>query len=153
MSRPRTLKPAYCHHRLSGRAFVKIDGHFTYLGDYGTQESRDAYDRVIGEWIARGRTTPVTEVDRETPGGGLTVLELVTAFIEWAQTYYSEPAIGTDGNPLLDSTGNPLRKPSGEFVNYRLALRPLAPGRSHLPSSIFIVRRLCGRAVSADQVW
>jgi len=38
------------------RAFVILDGAKTYLGRYGTQESRDNYDRVIGEWISRGRS-------------------------------------------------------------------------------------------------
>jgi hypothetical protein len=58
MPRPKSLKPKYCLHKSSGRAFVVLDGQFVYLGQHGTQESRDAYDRVIGEWIARGRTSP-----------------------------------------------------------------------------------------------
>ena len=52
MPRPKSLKPKLCHHKATGRAFV-IDGKFIYLGDYGTQAIRDAYDRAIGEWISR----------------------------------------------------------------------------------------------------
>jgi len=53
---PRTLKPKYCLDKPSQRAFVILDGAKTYLGRFGTQESRDNYDRVIGEWISRGRS-------------------------------------------------------------------------------------------------
>ena len=53
MPRPRTLKPKYCLDKPSGRAFVIVDGVKKYLGRFDTQESRDNYDRVIGEWISR----------------------------------------------------------------------------------------------------
>jgi hypothetical protein len=33
----------------------RINGQKKYLGDYGTQASRDEYDRLVGEWIAAGR--------------------------------------------------------------------------------------------------
>ena len=56
MPRPRTLKHTYCVHKSSGRAFVKLGGKFVYLGKYGSQESKDLYDRLIGEWIADAGT-------------------------------------------------------------------------------------------------
>ena len=43
MARPRKLKPDYCHDAASGRAYVRINGQKKYLGDYGTQASRDEY--------------------------------------------------------------------------------------------------------------
>jgi len=39
MSRPKSLKPAYCLHRASGRAYLKIDDRRIYLGRHGTQDS------------------------------------------------------------------------------------------------------------------
>ena len=54
MARPRSLKPAYCHDRASGRAYVTIDGRKKYLGKCDTQDSRDAYDRAIGESVHVG---------------------------------------------------------------------------------------------------
>ena len=60
MPRPKSLKPAFCCHKSSGRAFVKLDGKRIYLGRHGSQESKDAYDRAIGEWISRGRLAPPT---------------------------------------------------------------------------------------------
>jgi hypothetical protein len=52
MPHPKPLKLKYCHHKSSGRAFAVIDGQFKYLGQWGAQESRDAYDRLSGAWIA-----------------------------------------------------------------------------------------------------
>lgn len=110
MPRPKSLKPAYCHHKASGRAFVRLDGKRIYLGKYNTQESRDAYDRAIGEWISQGRQLPPTPtpVDSEAPGR-LTVSTVISRFWKHAQAYYVKP----DGTP------------SGELENYRYALRPL----------------------------
>jgi hypothetical protein len=48
MARPKSLKPAYCLRKSSGRAFVMIDGNRVYRGKHGTQENRDAYDHAIG---------------------------------------------------------------------------------------------------------
>ena len=78
MPRPRTLKPKYCLDKSSLRAFVILDGAKTYLGRYGTQESRDSYDRVIGEWISKGRPRhiPARAAD------GVTVTHVIAAF--WA---------------------------------------------------------------------
>jgi hypothetical protein len=55
MARPRSRKPSYCLHKSSGRASVTLNGKVVYLGVHGTPESHDEYDRVIGEWVARGR--------------------------------------------------------------------------------------------------
>ena len=56
---PRT--PKYRLHRPSGRAVVTINGMDQYLGRHGTPESRAEYDRVISEWLARGRRPPADE--------------------------------------------------------------------------------------------
>jgi integrase len=108
MSRPKSLKPKYSHHKSSGRAFVVIDGKFVYLGDYGTQASRDEYDRVIGEWIARGRRS-VLPTDATAPEAGVTISMVIHAFWEHAKKYY----VNCDGAP------------TSEQENLRQALRPL----------------------------
>ena len=51
--------PKYRRHRASGQAIVTINGHDIYLGPYGTAVSPREYDRVIGEWLANGRQSPV----------------------------------------------------------------------------------------------
>jgi hypothetical protein len=52
---PDTFIPAYRYHRSSGQAVVTMGGRDTYLGDYGTADSKREYNRLIAEWIANGR--------------------------------------------------------------------------------------------------
>ncbi len=47
--------PSYRKHRASGQAIITIDAKDIYLVPFGTQASRNEYDRVIGEWLANGR--------------------------------------------------------------------------------------------------
>lgn len=108
MPRPRSLKPAYFNHKASGRAYVSLDGKPVYLGDHGTQASRDEYDRVIGEWIARGRATPATQRSDGTPTG-FSIPQLIAAFLKHAQACYPAREGGR----------------AGELDNFNLALRPL----------------------------
>jgi len=141
MSRPRSRKRAYCLHKSSGRAYVTLDGKPVYLGHHGSPESVDAYDALMGEWIARGRQSAVPDEAAESAssalGTGLTITELVAAFITWARDYYSEPVIAADGSPELDDAGNPRRKPAGAYVNHTLALRPLVRLYGSTPAKEF----------------
>lgn len=42
-----TQVPQYCHHRASGQAVVRFNGHDYYLGKFGSPESHDEYDRLV----------------------------------------------------------------------------------------------------------
>jgi integrase len=109
MGRPRSPQPQYCQHKKSGHAFVTIDGRQVWLGPHGTQESRDAYPRVLVEWVARGRQpAPPSPADRE--GGrapsGYSIAQLIAAFWAHPKDYYRDP----DGHS------------TGELENFRAAL-------------------------------
>ena len=119
MARPKSLKPAYCLHKASGRAYVKIDGRRVYLGAHGSQASRDEYDRVIGEWIARSRQSAPPPA--EVAVAAITVAELVNAYRKHAADYYRRP----DGTP------------TSEVENIRQAMRPLVRLYSRLTASEF----------------
>lgn len=113
--RPRT--PGYCLHRPSGQARVTLNGKDYYLGKYGSPESREAYDRLIAEWLAAGRQTPApAPAENET-----TVSEVILAYLEFASAYY--------------------RKPTGEATkeqgNLRLVLRRLRQLYGHSAASRF----------------
>jgi hypothetical protein len=56
MPRPRSLNPAYCRHKPTNRAYVRIAGTAVYLGKWNTQASRDEYARV--DWRMDCRSTP-----------------------------------------------------------------------------------------------
>jgi integrase len=137
MPRPRSLKPKYCLHKPSGRAYVFLDGRRTYLGPHGSQESLDAYDRAIGEWIARGRRPlargPAPQASGATTGtpDGPTVRIVLHAFWTHAQARYAAPP-----DPKPD------RRPAGELGNYRDAMRPLKRLYAALPAEQFTPPRL-----------
>lgn len=73
--------PAYTKHRASGQAVVRINGLDHYLGPHGSQVSLAEYDRVIAEWLARGRCPDVSEPE-------LTVVELCSRYLTFAEQYY-----------------------------------------------------------------
>ena len=76
---PRQKKrPAYTLHKPTGQARVRIDGRDHYLGEHGSQESRDRYDDLIAEWAARQDVSRVT----------LTIDDLALLYLQWARGYY-----------------------------------------------------------------
>ena len=52
--------PKYCHHKATGRAFVRIGGKMIYLGKHGSESSRREYDKIIAEFVANGRQAFLT---------------------------------------------------------------------------------------------
>ena len=75
--------PKYRKHKASGQAIMTLHGRDHYLGPYGSVASRAEYDRIVGEWLARGRTPAAREQEY-----GLTVVELTACYWAHAQTYY-----------------------------------------------------------------
>lgn len=85
--------PSYRLHRPSGQAVVTLNGRDVYLGVYGTQASRNEYDRVIGEWLTSGRT-----LRRSADGSSdITVAEIASGYVKFASTYYIK-----DGSPTSE---------------------------------------------------
>lgn len=56
MPRLKNGTPNYCKHKASGQAVVTLNGRDFYLGKHGTAASRREYERLIGQWLASGRT-------------------------------------------------------------------------------------------------
>ena len=101
--------PAYCYHKAKKQAYVCLSGDFLYLGEYGSPESHAAYQRVVAEWLSRGRTP------RAESTGAPSVNEVLLAYWRWAETYYVDP----DGKPgrEMQSIGyaiKPLKHMYGE---------------------------------------
>jgi len=97
MPRLRSLKPQYCLHKSSDRAYVRVRGRQTWLGRHGSQESKDAYDAVIGEWIAQGRPTLVPSLSSSS-SESITIIELVDAYWNFAKEYYKAAPHRSDGH-------------------------------------------------------
>lgn len=91
-------KPAYSLHSATGQARVRIDGKDFYLGVYGSKESRERYDDLIAEWLAK----------QDIKGFRLAIDDLALAYLGHCDTYYRK-----DGEL------------TGEAENVRRALRHL----------------------------
>jgi len=74
-------------------ARVKIDGKLIHLGEYGSDESRAKYRRLISQWAAQ---QPVDEV----LGDEVTVAEVLEAYRAWAENHYGDVPRGRYRNLL-----------------------------------------------------
>lgn len=77
--------PLYRKHRASGQAIVVLSGQIFYLGPHGTKTSKLEYDRLIAEWLARGRRPVAREPDES---GEITIVELIARYKRYAEGYY-----------------------------------------------------------------
>lgn len=93
--------PKYRLHKPSGQDVVTINGRDHYLGHHGSEASREAYDRLIGEWLACVRSNAL-----DSRMNSLTVAEVAAAYWHYAQGFYQK-----DG------------RPTGELGKIRVALR------------------------------
>ena len=76
--------PSYRRHAPSGQAVVTLNGRDFYLGPHGSQASKAEYDRLLGEWLTKGRVLPHSNPN----GRAYTVAEIMAAFLTYAGTYY-----------------------------------------------------------------
>jgi integrase len=110
--------PSYCLHKASGQAVVRIDSRDHYLGKHGSAESRNEYNRLIGEWYANGQClSRPSEGENES----LSVNELILAFWQHVEQHYRRP----DGTP------------TSEVGEYRLTLRLVKELYGHTPTKKF----------------
>ena len=104
MPRPKKLIPSYRRHGASGQAVVCIAGRTHYLGPHGTQASLREYDRVVAEWLARGRAS---EPLHDAP---LTVSELCARYLPFAREYYRKDGRCTKVFPAIRIAARYLRE-------------------------------------------
>ena len=118
MSRKSVNLPKYRLHKGSGQAFVQVKGDRHYLGKYGSDESRERYQRFIAELVSS--RVADRRLNPSEPLGGLTVVELAIAYWDFAQDYYVK-----DG------------KPTDHLYTVRVALRVLRELYGRSPASEF----------------
>jgi integrase len=109
--------PSYRLHKPTGLAVVTLSGQDHYLGRHGSPESRAEYDRLIAEWLLRGRGAPPEAPKPIAP----TVSELILA-------YWDRHVV-----PYYVKNG----RPTSERDNIRQALRFVRPPYGHTPASDF----------------
>ena len=103
---PSQRVPKYRKHKATGQAVVTLQGKDHYLGKHGTAASREAYSRLIAEWLERGRQTTTPSRNKDQPAlTPPTVNDLILGYLRHSLDYYKDSAAERD--------------------RIRLALRPL----------------------------
>lgn len=128
---PRTRKPrhpSYRHHKPSGQAVVTLNGKDHYLGPYGSDLSRQDYDRLIGLWLANGR---------QLPGGtdgpaDLTIVEMLAAYGGHAERYYRKNGRPTGTLRRIQRIIDQLNRLYGRTLAADFGPRDLKALREHL---------------------
>jgi hypothetical protein len=80
---PRQFRvPSYRLHKPTRQTVVRIAGRDFYLGKHGNEESHEAYQRLIAEWLTHHRPPDhLRPTGRpQLPQAGLSVNELILAF-------------------------------------------------------------------------
>jgi integrase len=101
---------------------VTLSGRDVYLGKYDTDESREAYDRYLAEWLQNGRKLPpVAEVEPTV----ISLAAVMLAYLQYAETYYVKGG-----------------KPTTEINRIKYALRYAKRLYGKLPAEEFTPKKL-----------
>jgi integrase len=73
--------PSYRLHKASNQAITWIAGRTYYLGEFGSKDSKDKFDRLVAEYLV----DPSFGVEKSRQS----IAEGVVAYLKHAQTYYS----------------------------------------------------------------
>jgi len=157
--------PSYCRHKASGQAVVRIDYKDEYLGPYGTPESYEKYHRLIAERFPNGvhpRESHPRPPILHLGGDGVTIVELIAVYWEFAKTYYVKDGKATSEQtsvrialrPLKDLYGHELCRRFGPLALEIVRKKMIEAGvtRKRINQHIGRIRRMFKWAVSRELV-
>jgi hypothetical protein len=150
--------PKYRHHKGTGQALVQIKGHRHYLGKWNTQASKERYAAFVAELAV----SPAVVVVPSAKAAAITVVELVAAYLDFAQGYYQkngQPTRTLDGikraiRVTKDAYG---REPVADFTPLQLLaiqtqLATATHTRSYVNKQVGIICRMFKWGVSRGLV-
>jgi integrase len=105
-------EPGYCKHKATGQAYVNFRGKVIYLGSYGTEESKELYNRLKAEWLVNRHSQQF----QPKLSAGPFISDICNAFLDHAERYYSQ---------------------SNECAQFELAVLPLSELYATLPAGEF----------------
>lgn len=117
-------EPGYCLHKPTGQAYVRLGGKVFYLGEYGTDLSKQRYNRLKAEWLLNPHTGKFSPTS--TNPSGSSMAELCLAYLD-RQRSITHMAMSTA----------PSKWPYGQLVSCTVLspLPDLAPSSSVLSDS------------------
>ena len=77
-------EPGYCRHKPTNQAYVNLGGKVIYLGEYGSEQSRERYNRLKAEWLLNRHA----EKFQPKANKGPTVADVCNTFLDHAEAYY-----------------------------------------------------------------
>ena len=144
MPAKKSRQPAYCHHKPTGQAYVRLNGRMIYLGGYDSPQSRAEYDRAIAEWLAHGRQL--------SESNDLTVSEIAAAYWTHAEGYYTKNGSATSEQDNIRCALRPLRAlyggtladdfGPGALRTVRQALVDKGNARTYINAQVNRIRRM-----------
>ncbi len=105
-------EPGYCLHKPTGQAYVRFGGKAYYLGIHGTEQSKERYNRLKSEWLLNRHAKKF----EPNSISGVCIADICLAYLDFAEEYY---------------------RGSTEFVNLKLAIRPLSELYAEIPAIEF----------------
>lgn len=112
-----TALPTYRRHKQSGQAIVTLSGHDILLGTYGTRQSRDKYNALIGEWLAAGWVR--TSIKHAVAAVKRTIRRATENEVIQPATFHALQPVGglkagrTDANESAPTRPLPLKRDGG----------------------------------------
>ena len=99
--------PTYGHHKSTGQARVYVGGKSYYLGPFGSESSRIRYGEIVAKVVSGQPLDPFVP-KATSPEAGLTVNEIVLAFMRHATAYYTKNGQPSDEVHCFKSAVTPL---------------------------------------------
>ena len=99
--------PTYGHHKSTGQARVYVGGKSYYLGPFGSESSRIRYGEIVAKVVSGQPLDPFVP-KATSPEAGLTVNEIVLAFMRHATAYYTKDGQPSDEVHCFKSAVAPL---------------------------------------------
>lgn len=99
-------RPKLCHHKRTNRAYVLILGKRKYLGEWGSQEAKSAYQAELD------RLDELGSVKSESQEYHTTIRKLCLEFLKWAEVHYP----GGEGSRTREVDG--YRTALKELIRY-----------------------------------
>jgi integrase len=136
--------PSYRLHKSSNQAICRILGRTYYLGEFGTKESQDKFNRLVAEYL----TNPSFGIEKSS----LSVAEAVVQYLRFAQGYFRNSKEYTEFcracRPLVERFGDMHVSEFSvqEFKAYRQSWIAKGSARGY-------INKQCQRIVAVIKWW
>ncbi|MFN7878061.1 MAG: hypothetical protein ACK5PB_22270 [Pirellula sp.] len=155
MSKTSSLRvPSYRRHKPTDQAVVTINGRDIYLGKWNSTASKGEYDRLIAEFLSKGR--------RLQSDADATVVEVPNAYRKFAENYYRKDGrVTSEYGCILEALkivrelyGRKIANEFGPLALKAVRQRMVDKGwsRGHINKSVGRIRRCFKWAVEIELV-